>query len=187
MKLSGSSLALLALLASPPRPVGAAEWPYFRGPQSNNVSAETGLPSRWTRGGENMRWRAEWVGRSTPVVLDGRVYGKPADGRDAERMLSELSGRTHTVVSGLCLLGPELELVRDASTAVTFRAIAPELLTTYLASREWEGRAGAYAIQSALAGWIEHIDGSYSGIMGLPLAETAALLRQANVAHELSA
>lgn len=73
MKLSGSSLALLVLLASPPRPVGAAEWPYFRGPQSNNLSAETGLPSRWTRGGENMRWRAEWVGRSTPVVLDGRV------------------------------------------------------------------------------------------------------------------
>ena len=55
------------------QPVRAAEWPYWRGPASNNVSAETGLPSRWTRGGENMLWRAEWVGRSTPVVFDGRV------------------------------------------------------------------------------------------------------------------
>ena len=73
MKLSGLSLALLALLASPPRPVRAAEWPYWRGPLSNNVSEDTGLPSRWTRGGENMLWRAEWVGRSTPAVFDGRV------------------------------------------------------------------------------------------------------------------
>jgi len=73
MKLSGLSLALVALLASPPRPVRAAEWPYWRGPRSNNVSEETGLPSRWTRGGENMLWRADWIGRSTPVVFDGRV------------------------------------------------------------------------------------------------------------------
>jgi outer membrane protein assembly factor BamB len=67
------SLALLLALASPPRPARAEEWPNWRGPRSNNVSGETGLPSRWTRGGENMLWRAEWVGRSTPVVFDGRV------------------------------------------------------------------------------------------------------------------
>jgi outer membrane protein assembly factor BamB len=72
MKLSGVSLALVALLALPHR-ARAGEWPYFRGSRSNNVSEETGLPSRWTRGGENMLWRAEWVGRSTPVVFDGRV------------------------------------------------------------------------------------------------------------------
>jgi outer membrane protein assembly factor BamB len=73
MNLFGSSLALVVVLASLPGPVRAAEWPYFRGPRSNNVSDETGLPSRWTRGGENMLWRAEWVGRSTPAVFDGRV------------------------------------------------------------------------------------------------------------------
>ena len=73
MKLTCLSLALLALLASPPRPVRAEEWPSWRGPRSNNVSEETGLPSRWTRGGENMLWRADWIGRSTPAVFDGRV------------------------------------------------------------------------------------------------------------------
>jgi outer membrane protein assembly factor BamB len=73
MKLTGLSLALLVLLASPQRPVQAEEWPYWRGPRANNVSEETGLPSRWTRGGENMLWRADWVGRSTPAVFDGRV------------------------------------------------------------------------------------------------------------------
>lgn len=67
------SLAGLLLLAAAAHPAGAEEWPNWRGPRSNNVSAETGLPSRWTRGGENMIWRAEWVGRSTPVAFDGRV------------------------------------------------------------------------------------------------------------------
>ena len=71
MKLSGSSLVLVVLLVN--SPVGAEEWPYWRGPRSNNISDETGLPSRWTRGGENMLWRANWVGRSTPAVFDGRV------------------------------------------------------------------------------------------------------------------
>ena len=71
MKLFGLSLTLVSLLAN--SPVGAEEWPYWRGPRSNNVSEETGLPSRWTRGGENMLWRADWAGRSTPAVFDGRV------------------------------------------------------------------------------------------------------------------
>ena len=73
MKMTGLSLALLALLANPPHPARAEEWPSWRGPRSNNISEETGLPSRWTRGGENMLWRADWVGRSTPAVFDGRV------------------------------------------------------------------------------------------------------------------
>ena len=73
MNLFGPSFALVVVAASLPGPLRAAEWPYWRGPLSNNVSEETGLPSRWTRGGENMLWRADWVGRSTPAVFEGRV------------------------------------------------------------------------------------------------------------------
>ena len=78
MKLAGLMLAALAAAA----PASAEEWPYYRGPRSNNVSEEKGLPSRWTRGGENMLWRADWTGRSTPIVFEGRVCGTGrADGR----------------------------------------------------------------------------------------------------------
>jgi septum formation protein len=118
------------------------------------------------------------LGVDTAVVLDGHVYGKPEDVRDAERMLNDLSGRTHTVVSGLCLLGPELELVRHALTNVTFRPLAPELVATYLASGEWEGRAGAYAIQGLGGRLVERIDGDYLNVVGLPGALLVSLLER---------
>jgi septum formation protein len=108
------------------------------------------------------------LGVDTAVALDGRVYGKPEDAVDAERMLNDLSGRTHTVVSGLCLLGPELELVRHALTNVTFRPLTPELVATYLGSGEWKGRAGAYAIQGLGGRLVERIDGDYLNVVGLP-------------------
>jgi septum formation protein len=118
------------------------------------------------------------LGVDTAVVLDGRVYGKPEDEGDAERMLTDLAGRTHTVVSGLCLLGPELELVRHALTNVTFRPLAPELAATYLASREWEGRAGAYAIQGLGGRLVERIDGDYLNVVGLPGPLLVSLLER---------
>ena len=116
------------------------------------------------------------LGVDTAVVLDGRVYGKPAGEGDAERMLNELSGRTHTVVSGLCLLGPKLELLQRATTNVTFRRLTPELAATYLASGEWEGRAGAYAIQGLGGRLVERIDGDYLNVVGLPGALLVTLL-----------
>ena len=118
------------------------------------------------------------LGVDTAVVLDGRVYGKPEDMRDAERMLSDLSGRTHTVVSGLCLLGPDVELVRHALTNVTFRVLAPQLVATYLASGEWAGRAGAYAIQGLGGRLVERIDGDYLNVVGLPGALLVSLLER---------
>jgi septum formation protein len=118
------------------------------------------------------------LGVDTAVVLDGSVYGKPAHREDAARMLADLSGRTHTVVSGLCLLGPGSELVEHEATAVTFRELSPERLTTYLDSGEWEGRAGAYAIQGLGGRLVERIEGDYLNVVGLPGALLVSLLER---------
>jgi septum formation protein len=101
--------------------------------------------------------------------------------------LRALSGRSHRVLSAVALWTGARRLEALSVSHVRFATLPPRTIDAYIASGEPFGKAGAYAIQSALAGWIEHIDGSYSGIMGLPLAETAALLRRAGVVHELSA
>jgi septum formation protein len=118
------------------------------------------------------------LGVDTAVVLDGRVYGKPLHRGDAERMLEELSGRTHTVVSGVCLLGPGFEVVEDESTKVTFRPLSPGLRSTYLDSGEWKGRAGAYAIQGLGSRLVERIEGDYLNVVGLPGALLVSLLER---------
>ena len=116
------------------------------------------------------------LGVDTTVALDGRTYGKPADREEAGQMLDELSGRTHVVVSGLCLLGPGFEVVEDEATEVTFRELSPELRATYLESGEWEGRAGGYAIQGLGGRLVERIEGDYLNVVGLPGALLVSLL-----------
>lgn len=116
------------------------------------------------------------LGVDTTVVLDDRVYGKPADRDDAARMLHELSGRTHSVLSGICLLGAEEEVVLHEVTEVTFRLLSHEIVDGYLASREWEGRAGAYAIQGLGGRLVERIEGDYLNVVGLPGALLVSLL-----------
>ena len=116
------------------------------------------------------------LGVDTTVVLDGRVYGKPKDEEDATRILHDLSGRTHMVVSGLCLLGPDVDVTTHEATAVTFRPLTAQLLTLYLESREWEGRAGGYAIQGLGGRLVERIDGDYLNVVGLPGALLVSLL-----------
>lgn len=118
------------------------------------------------------------LGVDTAVVLDGRLYGKPSDRDDAARMLHELSGRTHTVVSGLCLLGPSTDVVAHELTDVTFRLLTSELVETYLESGEWEGRAGAYAIQGLGGRLVERIEGDYLNVVGLPGALLVSLLER---------
>ena len=118
------------------------------------------------------------LGVDTTVVLDGRVYAKAADADDARRMLTEFSGRTHTVVSGLCLLGSGDDVVEHVSTDVTFRRLGHGALDAYLESGEWEGRAGAYAIQGLGGRLVERIDGDYLNIVGLPGALLLSLLER---------
>ena len=117
------------------------------------------------------------LGVDTEVLLDGELLGKPQDATDAERMLERLAGRTHEVVAGLCLRTPAWEAQATEVTRVSFRPLTPRDLAQYVASGEWEGRAGGYAIQGLGAVFVEHLAGSYSGVMGLPLYETATLLR----------
>ena len=118
------------------------------------------------------------LGVDTEVVLDGRVYGKPADEAEAETMLEELSGKTHEVVSGLCLLTPGWEELHHAQTHVSFRALTPRELGLYVASEEWRERAGGYAIQGLGAALVERIDGDYLNVVGLPASLLVNLLAE---------
>jgi septum formation protein len=116
------------------------------------------------------------LGVDTAVVLDGRVYGKCATPADAEAMLEELSGRTHAVISGLCLLTRGWEELHYDVTRVTFRPLTPRDLGAYVGSGEWQGRAGAYAIQGLGAALVERIEGDYLNVVGLPGALLVRLL-----------
>ncbi len=104
----------------------------------------------------------------TAVSLGGKIYGKPASAEEAERMLEELAGETHVVVSGVCVLTPGWELVEHDSTRVTFRELTPRDLAVHMAHGEWEGRAGGYAIQGRGAALVEKIEGDYLNVVGLP-------------------
>jgi septum formation protein len=114
----------------------------------------------------------------TTVVLDDRVYGKAADRDEASHMLNELSGRTHTVVSGVCMLGGAEDVVAHELTDVTFRALSHDVLDAYLDSGEWEGRAGAYAIQGLGGRLVERIGGDYLNVVGLPGALLVSILEK---------
>jgi septum formation protein len=116
------------------------------------------------------------LGVDTTVVLDRRLYGKAADAEDAGRMLGALSGRTHTVLSGLCLLGAGADLVAHEPTEVTFRRLDDAAIAGYVASGEWEGRAGAYAIQGLGGRLVERIEGDYLNVVGLPGALLISIL-----------
>ena len=118
------------------------------------------------------------LGVDTEVVLDGRVYGKPGDEAEAEAMLEELSGQTHEVVSGLCLLTPAWEELGHAVTRVSFRALTPRELGLYVVSEEWRQRAGGYAIQGLGGALVERIDGDYLNVVGLPTALLVRLLAE---------
>jgi septum formation protein len=116
------------------------------------------------------------LGVDTSVVLDGRTYGKPRDAEDAAQMLAALGGKTHEVLSGLCLVTPAWEEIEHEVTRVSFRPLTARDIATYVAAGEWEGRAGAYAIQGLGAALVERIEGDYLNVVGLPAALLVRLL-----------
>jgi len=118
------------------------------------------------------------LGVDTAVVLDGRVFGKPVGEGEAAEMLRALGGRAHEVVSGLCLLGEGFEVVGHDVTRVLFRALSERAVQAYVASGEWHGRAGAYAIQGLGASLVARIEGDYLNVVGLPAALLVRLLEE---------
>ena len=113
----------------------------------------------------------------TTGALGTHILGKPADDAEAASMLSRLSGHTHRVITAVAVSDARQEALAASVSHVRFRPVGADEIARYVASGEPRGKAGAYAIQSQAAAWIAHIEGSYSGIMGLPLFETAELLR----------
>jgi len=143
--------------------------------------------ARWQASG---RIPAPILCADTTVALGRRILGKPSDAADAAAMLHALSGTTHRVITAVAVAWP-LSAMRPTSwqsahavsiSRVHFASMPDAAIDAYVASGEPFGKAGAYAIQSGIAAWIGHIEGSHSGIMGLPLYETAQLLRQAQLA-----
>jgi septum formation protein len=108
------------------------------------------------------------LGVDTAVLVGERMFGKPADATDAGRMLRVLSGHAHTVLSGLCLLGPGLEVILEERTEVVFRTLSEAEVAGYIASGEWRARAGGYAIQGFGGRLVERIEGDYVNVVGLP-------------------
>lgn len=117
------------------------------------------------------------LGADTEVLLDGRILGKPRDQAHAGELLHALSGRSHEVLSAVVLLDDAEIRTALSRTRVWFRPLSAVEIIDYVVGGEPMGKAGAYAIQGRAAAWIERIDGSYSGVMGLPLFETAELLK----------
>jgi septum formation protein len=118
----------------------------------------------------------------TTVALGRRILGKPADAAQARAMLQALSGRTHRVLTAVAVHDGRRSRAALQVSHVRFAPLPAAAIDAYVAGGEPFGKAGAYAIQGAIAAWVAHIDGSHSGIMGLPLFETALLLRAAGVA-----
>jgi septum formation protein len=118
------------------------------------------------------------LGVDTVVRCEGVVLGKPRDAAEAEAMLEQLGGRTHEVVSGLCLRTRAWEELHGVTTHVTFRELTPRDLAWYVGSGEWKGRAGAYAIQGFGASLVERVEGDYLNVVGLPAALLVRLLAE---------
>ncbi len=117
------------------------------------------------------------IGSDTEVVLDEEVFGKPSDAAAAAQMLRRLSGRTHRVISAVWAVSATRELQEVCTSMVRFAPLDDAVIDAYVATGEPFGKAGGYAIQGRGATLVEHLEGSYSGVMGLPLFETARLLR----------
>jgi len=118
------------------------------------------------------------IGADTLVSLDGVAFGKPGNEAEARSMLASLSGRTHTVSSGLCVLDRRSGVTYAAisETSVRFSGLAGSEIDAYLATGEWRGAAGAYRIQERAAFFVERLEGSFSGVVGLPLHEFYGIL-----------
>ncbi len=138
--------------------------------------ARTKVAAGWQRMRQRLLPERPVLSADTEVVLDGVIFGKPADAAEAQRMLTILSGQTHQVITAVAVRLDERTEVELSISTVAFRSLTPQEIEHYVATGEPADKAGAYAIQGKAAAFITRIDGSFSGVVGLPLAETAELL-----------
>jgi len=179
--------------------LGVAHQPLLPGPQEDAEALEVGLPAEGAEAYvqrvtglklqaalKRLRSRglpmAPVLCADTTVVLGQRILGKPGSDEEALAMLRALSGRTHRVLTAVAVGLGRRRYAALSVSRVRFEPIAMDALMNYVDSGEPRGKAGAYGIQGRAAAWISRIEGSYSGIMGLPLHETAAVLRACRVA-----
>lgn len=121
------------------------------------------------------------LGADTLVSVGGRVLGKPGDRREAERMLRTLSGTRHQVVTGVAIIRPDGQrLIASDCTHVTMRRMTEEEIRAYLDSGEWEGKAGAYAIQETADRFVQRLEGSFSNVVGLPMELVEGMFEELN-------
>ncbi|HTP47815.1 MAG TPA: Maf family protein [Casimicrobiaceae bacterium] len=138
--------------------------------------ARTKAAVGWHRMGRRGLAPKPVIAADTEVILDGTVVGKPADAADAVRVLSSLSARTHDVITAVAVRWQAQLTLAVSTSRVTFRAMSTDELERYVATGEPSDKAGGYAIQGKAAAFVRHLEGSYSGVMGLPLFETAEIL-----------
>jgi len=174
----GIEFASLRLREAPSREADIVEGAHDAEPALHYVEriARTKAAIGWQR----MRQRGlpprPVLGADTEVVLAGTIFGKPKDAPDAIRMLLLLSGRTHHVLTAVAMCWEERIVAEISTSAVTMRRLEQEEIERYVATGEPFDKAGAYAVQGRAASFVSRIDGSYSGVMGLPLYETAQAL-----------
>lgn len=169
-------LAFTVLTADVPEVLSADESPEQYSQRVALAKARAGFAQ--LQGNRELQSAAIVLGADTEVVLDGRVFGKPVDLADAAAMLRSLSGRTHQVLSSVALISALTEERILQTSTVHFKALSEAEITRYIESGEAMGKAGAYAIQGLAGAFVSHLEGSFTGVMGLPVFETAALLRR---------
>ncbi len=178
LKQVGINFEMLLLRDDPKRGVDVDETPQSVEPPEDYVTRI--CKEKAAKGWQLLRYRNlptfPVLAADTTVTLDGKIFGKPKNAAHAAEMLHEFSGREHQVLSAVAIaLGEQIEFAISTST-VRFTKLSEERIRRYLLTKEYNDKAGGYGIQGQAAAFIEHISGSYSGVMGLPLFETVQLL-----------
>ena len=136
---------------------------------SDGPAAEVALENAYRKAAAIAPADLPVLGVDTVVSLGAQIFGKPRDAEHAAEMLGALAGRRHLVVSGVCLIDADRVRTAAAQTTVEFRSLAPAAVAAYVGTGEWEGRAGAYAIQGRGATLVQRIEGDYLNVVGLPV------------------
>lgn len=180
LKQIGINFEILLLRDDPRRGVDIDETPLAV--EQPEIYVQRICKEKARAGWESLRFRSlppfPVLAADTTVTLDGKIFGKPDNAKQAAEMLRQLSGREHQVLSAVAVaMGEQVEVALSTST-VRFAALSEERIHRYLLTREYTDKAGGYAIQGQAGAFVEHISGSYSGVMGLPLFETVQLLQR---------